>query len=64
MGKSWGSPAFIDEVYLKNPMEPPDVLGMQEQGPAPRIPERTKSKAFIEYIVVTFLFHVYLRKNQ
>lgn len=27
-GKSWGSPAFIDDVYLKNPMDPPDVLGL------------------------------------
>lgn len=28
-GDSWGSPAYIDEMYLKNPMEPPDVLGIQ-----------------------------------
>lgn len=27
-GKSWGSPAFIDDVYLKNPMDPPDILGL------------------------------------
>lgn len=27
-GESWGSPAYIDEMYLRNPMEPPDVLGM------------------------------------
>lgn len=26
-GKSWGSPNFIDDVYLRNPMEPPDVVG-------------------------------------
>ncbi|XP_043466888.1 serine/threonine-protein kinase par-1 [Leptopilina heterotoma] len=26
-GKSWGSPIFIDDVYLRNPMEPPDVVG-------------------------------------
>ncbi|XP_062619614.1 activated CDC42 kinase 1-like [Saccostrea cucullata] len=24
-GKSWGDPAAIDEVYLRNPMEPPDL---------------------------------------
>ncbi|CAL4197556.1 unnamed protein product, partial [Meganyctiphanes norvegica] len=23
-GKSWGSPAFIDDMFLRNPMEPPD----------------------------------------
>lgn len=25
-GDSWGSPSFIDEMYLKNPMDPPDIL--------------------------------------
>lgn len=27
-GKSWGSPTFIDDVYLRNPMEPPDIVGV------------------------------------
>ncbi|XP_031850156.1 activated Cdc42 kinase isoform X2 [Nomia melanderi] len=27
-GKSWGSPIYIDDVYLRNPMEPPDVVGV------------------------------------
>ncbi|XP_069685930.1 activated Cdc42 kinase Ack [Periplaneta americana] len=45
-GKSWGSPAFIDDVYLRNPMEPPDVLGMaQDPGPAPKLPDRKKKIA-------------------
>ncbi|KAL7300434.1 hypothetical protein TKK_0006788 [Trichogramma kaykai] len=26
-GKSWGSPIYIDDVYLRNPMDPPDVVG-------------------------------------
>ncbi|XP_050310797.1 activated Cdc42 kinase Ack [Anthonomus grandis grandis] len=26
-GESWGSPAQIDDMYLKNPMEPPDLMG-------------------------------------
>jgi activated CDC42 kinase 1 len=44
-GKSWGNPSFIDEVYLRNPMEPPDVLGMaQDPGPAPKLPDRKKSE--------------------
>lgn len=30
LGKSWGSPNHIDPVYLKNPMEPPDVVGIAE----------------------------------
>lgn len=25
-GKSWGSPVYIDDVYLRNPMDPPDVM--------------------------------------
>ncbi|KAL6268080.1 hypothetical protein P5V15_001169 [Pogonomyrmex californicus] len=25
-GKSWGSPVYIDDVYLRNPMDPPDLL--------------------------------------
>lgn len=29
-GPSWGSPSTIDEVYLRNPMDPPDVLGLPE----------------------------------
>lgn len=27
-GKSWGSPAMIDDVYLNNPMGPPDLIGI------------------------------------
>lgn len=35
-GKTWGSPAFIDDMYLRNPMEPPDKLGK------PMSPRRVK----------------------
>ena len=31
-GVKWGSPGEIDEVYLRNPMEPPDVSGDAESG--------------------------------
>lgn len=45
-GKSWGSPAFIDEVYLRNPMEPPDVLGMPtNSGQSSKLADRKKSKS-------------------
>ena len=27
-GKTWGQPGSIDEVYLRNPMQPPDTIGM------------------------------------
>ena len=30
VGPSWGSPAAIDEVYLRNPMEPMDILKMKD----------------------------------
>ncbi|XP_051157619.1 activated Cdc42 kinase Ack [Leptopilina boulardi] len=33
-GKSWGSPIFIDDVYLRNPMEPPDVVGTTSIDPS------------------------------
>ncbi|MPC73132.1 hypothetical protein E2C01_067450 [Portunus trituberculatus] len=26
-GKTWGSPAFIDPMYLGNPMQPQDKMG-------------------------------------
>nr|CAD7400794.1 unnamed protein product [Timema cristinae] len=45
-GKSWGSPAFIDDVYLRNPMEPPDILGIAQQeagAEGPKLPDRKKS---------------------
>ncbi|XP_033207300.1 activated CDC42 kinase 1 isoform X1 [Belonocnema kinseyi] len=32
-GKSWGSPIFIDDVYLRNPMEPPDIVGTTSTDP-------------------------------
>nr|CAH7760487.1 unnamed protein product [Callosobruchus chinensis] len=43
-GESWGSPSHIDEMYLRNPMEPPDVLGMQRlPQPSPQLCDRKKS---------------------
>ncbi|KAJ8918631.1 hypothetical protein NQ315_013137, partial [Exocentrus adspersus] len=43
-GESWGSPSHIDEMYLKNPMDPPDVIGMQYQPkPSPQLYDRRKS---------------------
>lgn len=42
-GKSWGSPAFIDEVYLTNPMDPPDLLGLNpDPEPAVKLQDRNK----------------------
>jgi activated CDC42 kinase 1 len=44
-GISWGHPSYIDDMYLKNPMEPPDVLGLQiDLPPAPKLANRNKSK--------------------
>ncbi|KAJ8947003.1 hypothetical protein NQ318_019084 [Aromia moschata] len=43
-GESWGSPSHIDEMYLKNPMDPPDVIGMQRQPkPSPQLCDRRRS---------------------
>ncbi|XP_047111366.1 activated Cdc42 kinase Ack isoform X1 [Schistocerca piceifrons] len=48
-GESWGSPAAIDEVYLRNPMDPPDVLGLANTSPhgnlpMPKLPDRRKRR--------------------
>ncbi|CAG9859957.1 unnamed protein product [Phyllotreta striolata] len=44
-GDSWGSPSYIDDMYLKNPMDPPDVIGLKRQPkPVVDICDRTKSK--------------------
>ncbi|KAK6177398.1 hypothetical protein SNE40_015507 [Patella caerulea] len=31
-GKTWGDPSTIDEVYLRNPMDPPDISGDANAG--------------------------------
>lgn len=42
-GKTWGSPGIIDEVYLRNPMEPPDLLGLpQEDITTPKLLDRNQ----------------------
>ncbi|XP_035213671.1 activated CDC42 kinase 1-like [Stegodyphus dumicola] len=46
-GRSWGSPGHIDEVYLQNPMEPPDLLGLKEEPlPTPRLRDRNARSAY------------------
>lgn len=43
-GETWGSPAFIDDMYLKNPMDPPDVRGLQrERITSPQLNDRRKT---------------------
>lgn len=39
-GPSWGSPASIDEVYLRNPMEPMDILKQKDPTSVPESPRR------------------------
>ncbi|AWP04485.1 putative activated CDC42 kinase 1 [Scophthalmus maximus] len=41
--RCWGFPDRIDELYLGNPMDPPDVLGLDLSGTRPtQLPGRTK----------------------
>ncbi|GFY59022.1 activated CDC42 kinase 1 [Trichonephila inaurata madagascariensis] len=48
-GRSWGSPGHIDEVYLQNPMEPLDLLGIKEDPPpAPKLRDRNSKAAAAE----------------
>lgn len=50
-GPSWGSPATIDEVYLRNPMEPVDVLRDKDFVESPsRRPNVVKTKRQFNYI--------------
>jgi hypothetical protein len=28
-GKTWGQPGTIDDVYLRNPLQPPDIIGIK-----------------------------------
>ncbi|GJQ71627.1 Ack [Trypoxylus dichotomus] len=49
-GESWGSPCYIDEMYLKNPMEPADLLGIQPEvnkTSSPQSLERKRTKSQI-----------------
>ena len=42
-GESWGSPSYIDDMYLKNPMEPPDILSMsKDKRCSPQFSDRRK----------------------
>ncbi|XP_061652640.1 tyrosine kinase, non-receptor, 2b isoform X5 [Phyllopteryx taeniolatus] len=43
--RSWGFPDRIDDLYLGNPMDPPDVLGLDLSGARPtRLPGRAKKE--------------------
>ncbi|KAI5610244.1 activated CDC42 kinase 1-like isoform X3, partial [Silurus asotus] len=43
--RSWGAPDKIDEIYLGNPMDPPDVLGMDPNADKPtKLPNRSKKQ--------------------
>ncbi|GAB1600128.1 activated CDC42 kinase 1-like isoform X4 [Argonauta hians] len=41
-GNFWGNPASIDEVYLRNPMEPEDIHGDPEHMEPTSLPDRSK----------------------
>ncbi|XP_060073718.1 activated CDC42 kinase 1-like [Ylistrum balloti] len=41
-GKNWGDPGKIDEVYLRNPMEPPDLQEVVHDVRPTQLPSRSK----------------------
>ena len=43
-GKTWGNPEFIDDVYLRNPMNPADVPGASPEGIGARLQTRTSMR--------------------
>ncbi|KAG1683039.1 Activated CDC42 kinase 1 [Nymphon striatum] len=54
-GNSWGNPATIDEVYLKNPMQAPDILGIPNEEPAaPQLSDRKKSSSTSQSLKKTY----------
>ncbi|TUX35875.1 Activated CDC42 kinase 1 [Bagarius yarrelli] len=43
--RSWGAPDKIDEIYLGNPMDPPDVLGLDPNADRPtKLANRSKKQ--------------------
>ena len=42
-GKTWGHPGHIDDMYLKNPMAPPDILGFPDKV-LPPLPDKVEDK--------------------
>ncbi|XP_036411515.1 activated CDC42 kinase 1-like isoform X2 [Megalops cyprinoides] len=45
--RSWGFPDKIDDLYLGNPMDPPDVLGMELSATRPtQLPGRAKKACY------------------
>uniref|UniRef100_A0AAR2JCC2 Activated CDC42 kinase 1 n=1 Tax=Pygocentrus nattereri TaxID=42514 RepID=A0AAR2JCC2_PYGNA len=49
--RSWGAPDKIDDLYLGNPMDPPDVLGMETNTARPtKLPNRAK-KPFYDSVL-------------
>uniref|UniRef100_A0A8C2IJU6 Activated CDC42 kinase 1 n=1 Tax=Cyprinus carpio TaxID=7962 RepID=A0A8C2IJU6_CYPCA len=49
--RSWGAPDKIDDLYLGNPMDPPDVLGMDLNAAKPtKLPNRAK-KPFYDSVL-------------
>ncbi|XP_035697157.1 activated CDC42 kinase 1-like [Branchiostoma floridae] len=47
--EQWGHPDHIDEVYLRNPMDPPDLLGIEEpNSPQKRLPLASRRPVYDE----------------
>ncbi|XP_066249305.1 activated Cdc42 kinase Ack isoform X2 [Euwallacea similis] len=70
-GDSWGSPSYIDEMYLKNPMDPPDLMGMQRMPkPSPQLRDRRKGMSkslngsLLQHVSVDKQFSYKKLKNQ
>uniref|UniRef100_A0A674NAG7 Activated CDC42 kinase 1 n=1 Tax=Takifugu rubripes TaxID=31033 RepID=A0A674NAG7_TAKRU len=58
--RSWGHADHIDSLYLGNPMDPPDVLGMDSGIARPtKLPNRAKSKVGISL----FFFCISLKRK-
>ncbi|XP_017781945.1 PREDICTED: activated CDC42 kinase 1 isoform X2 [Nicrophorus vespilloides] len=58
-GDSWGSPSYIDEMYLRNPMEPSDIIGMPYESAASTRPTSFSSTSSATLQSVSAIQKVY-----
>ncbi|KAL5013664.1 hypothetical protein ScPMuIL_007934, partial [Solemya velum] len=63
-GVTWGDPSSIDEVYLRNPMEPPDLHGAQDQLEPTNLPDRSKKPFSYQTLNVGKHFNYSKLKNE
>lgn len=63
IGNTWGHPSHIDELYLKNPLQPPDIMGYPDKElppPPTSIKLNDKLKRKLIHYKITLIFSSFL----